>query len=448
MECLKEVIKIPARFVDLVVQQSTVNSIVMKDGVIKEVSTGEIEGVGIRILENTWGFASANSLEKLEGSAERAFRAAKAGEKIAFDGRDGVDDTVCVKPKIDPQDVGFEEKKELLREAFDVTKDYKEVVSSTFSYTDTRTVSQYVNSEDTSINAEYVRTGFFASVFAKSDGRIQVGLERMGATGGLEALEGIGEKAGEASKKAVRLLGAKSAPSGNLSVVMDPLLTGVFVHEALGHAIEADHVIQKESILEGKLETRVASENVDIYDDPTLPGSFGFYFYDNEGTKARKKAVVKDGMLKEFLQSRETASELGVEATGNARAQSFGHSPVVRMSNTYVGRGDFSFDEMLEDIKHGVYLKGSKGGEVDTARGVFQFSAEEGFLIENGELSSPIRDVSLSGETLEILLNIDALGRDFGTSIGFCGKASQVVPVGDGGPHARTTATVGGSNGS
>ena len=448
MDCLKEVIKIPARFVDLVVQQSVINSIVMKDGVIKEVTTGEIEGVGLRILENTWGFASANSLEKLEGSAERAYSAAKAGEKIAFDERDPVDDTVCVKPKIDPLDVGFEEKKELLREAFNETLDYKEVISSTFSYTDTRTVSQYVNSEDTSINAEYVRTGFFASVFAKRGERIQVGLERMGATGGLESLEGVGEKASEACKKAVRLLGAKSAPSGNLSVVMDPLLTGVFVHEALGHAIEADHVIQKESILEGKLGTRVASENVNIYDDPTLPGSFGFYFYDSEGTKARKKAVVEDGMLKEFLQSRETASELGAEATGNARAQSFGHSPVVRMSNTYVGRGDFSFDEMLEDIKYGVYLKGSKGGEVDTARGVFQFSAEEGFLIENGELSSPIRDVSLSGETLKILLNIDALGNDFGTSLGFCGKASQVVPVGDGGPHARTTATVGGQNGS
>ena len=133
--------------------------------------------------------------------------------------------------------------------------------------------------------------------------------------------------------------------------------------------------------------------------------------------------------------------------TGNARAQSFNHPPVVRMSNTYLAQRDFGFDEMLEGIKYGVYLKGSKGGEVDTARGVFQFSAEEGFLIENGELGAGVKDVSLSGETLEILKNIDAVGSDFGTSIGFCGKASQVVPVGDGGPHARTIATVGGQNG-
>jgi TldD protein len=447
MECLEEVIKIPARFVDMMASQTVVNSIVMKDGVVKDVTTGEIEGVGLRILENTWGFASANSLEKLEGGAERAYLGARAGEKIAYDEGDAVVDNVYVKAKIDPLDIGFEEKKELLRDAFGATKDYKEVVSSTFSYTDTRTVSQYVNSDGTSINAEYVRCGFFASVFAKKDGQVQVGLERMGGTGGLEAIEGVAEAARSASLKAVRLLDARSAPSGEFTVVMDPLLTGVFVHEALGHAIEADHVIQKESILEGKLEERIASSTVSIYDDPTLPGSFGFYFYDSEGTKARKKAVVEDGFLREFLHSRETASKLGMEATGNARAQSFNHPPVVRMSNTYVASGDFSFDEMLEDIKYGVYLKGSKGGEVDTARGVFQFSAEEGFLIENGELGAGVRDVSLSGETLEILKNIDAVGSDFGTSIGFCGKASQVVPVGDGGPHARTTASVGGQNG-
>jgi TldD protein len=447
MECLKEGINIPARFVDLISTESVVNSIVMKDGVVKEVTSGEIKGVGLRILENTWGFASANSLVELKGGAERAYRGAKAGEKIAFEPGEAITDTVYISPKIDPRDIGFEEKKELLRDAFNETLDFKEVVSSTFSYTDTRTVSQYVNSEGASITQEYVRTGFFASVFAKSDGQLQVGLERMGGTGGLESIDGTAEAGRSASEKAVRLLSAKGAPSGNFTVVMDPLLTGVFVHEALGHAAEADHVIQNESIIAGMIGERIASEAVDVYDDPTHQASFGFYFYDSEGTKARKKALLKDGVLKEYLHSRETASELGMEPTGNARAQSFNHPPVVRMSNTYLAPRDFGFDEMLEDIKYGVYLKGSKGGEVDTARGVFQFSAEEGFLIENGELGAGLKDVSLSGETLEILKNIDAVGSDFGTSIGFCGKASQVVPVSDGGPHARTTATVGGQNG-
>lgn len=444
---LQKVLEIPARFVDVVLQRSTVNSIVMKDGVIKEVSAGEVEGIGVRVLENTWGFASANSLEDVLDTSKRAYRAAKAGKKIEFKESEAIIDDVRVRPKIDPLKVGFAEKKELLHEAFDATKEYKEVVSSTFSYTDTKVSNQYLNSEGSYINAEYTRIGFFVSVFAKKDGQVQIGMERMGATGGLEALEGSVEKARDASARAIRLLSAAKAPSGGFSVVMDPKLTGVFIHEALGHGVEADHVIQKESILEDKLNESIASELVSVYDDPTIEGSFGFYSYDSEGTKARKKEILKDGVLKEYLHSRETASKLNMESTGNARSQSFNHSPVVRMSNTYLAPKDLAFDEILEDVKYGIYLKGSKGGEVDTARGVFQFNAEEGFLIENGELTKPVKDVSLSGETLEILKNIDAVGRDFDTNIGFCGKASQVVPVGDGGPHIRTFATVGGQNG-
>ncbi|MEE8403712.1 MAG: TldD/PmbA family protein, partial [Candidatus Hydrothermarchaeaceae archaeon] len=447
MAGLEKILEMPARFVDVIVQRSAVNSIVMKDGVIKEVSAGEVEGIGVRILENTWGFASANSLEDVLGAAKRAHRAAKLGKKIEFGEVKAIIDDVRVRPKIDPQDVGFEEKCEVLRKAFDAASECKEVVSSTFSYVDANTGTQYMNSEGSRINAEYVRVGFFASVFAKKDGQVQVGMERVGGMGGLEVIEGSTEGARDASARAVRLLDAAGAPSGVFSVVMDPLLTGVLIHEALGHAVEADHVIQKESILEDKLNESIASEFVNVYDDPTIEGSFGFYFYDSEGTKARKKAVLEGGVLKEYLHSRETASELNMDGTGNARSQSFSHAPVVRMSNTYLAPGDSEFDEMLEDVKYGVYLKGSKGGEVDTARGVFQFSAEEGFLIENGELTKPLKDVSLSGETLEILKNIDAVGRDFDMHIGFCGKASQTVPVGDGGPHIRTLATVGGQNG-
>lgn len=447
MNELSKVLKIPARFVDVVHQRSVVNSIVMKDGVIKDISSGEIEGIGVRVLENTWGFSSANSEKDVLKMAKGAYHAAKSGKKIEFLEADGITDDVSVKPKIDPLTVGIEEKGDILRRAFDATKEFKEVVSSTFSYSDIKSSYRYLSSEGTIINSEYVRVGFFASVFAKKDGKFQIGLERSGATGGLESLKDSSELSKEASERALRLLDAGQAPSGTFTVVIDPLLTGVFIHEALGHCVEGDHIIQNESVLEDKLNESIASELVNVYDDPTLEGSFGFYFYDSEGTKARKKAILKNGVLKEYLHSRETASRMNMEPNGNARAQSFNYSPVVRMSNTYLAPGDFKFEEMLEGIKNGIYLKGSKGGEVDTARGVFQFSAEEGFLIENGELTRPVRDVSLSGETLKILKNIDAVGSKFKTNIGFCGKASQTVPVGDGGPHIRTLATVGGQNG-
>ncbi|MFQ5888120.1 MAG: TldD/PmbA family protein, partial [Candidatus Hydrothermarchaeales archaeon] len=277
------------------------------------------------------------------------------------------------------------------------------------------------------------------------DGKVQFGSERLGGTGGMEAIADCERSARVAAEKAIRLLTADEPPSGNFDVVLDPHLTGVFIHEALGHAAEADHILQDESILKGKLGEEIASNLVTVYDDSTLDGSFGFYSYDSEGIKGEKTTLIEEGILKSYLHSRETSSRLDQKNTGNARAQSFGHQPIVRMSNTYIKPGDHDFEELFDGIKRGIYLKGSKGGEVDTARGVFQFSAEEGFLIEKGEVTRAIKDVALSGETLEILRRISALGKDFDLSIGFCGKAGQAVPVGDGGPHIRTFATVGGA---
>jgi TldD protein len=444
VEELQKILETPARFVDIVVQQAWENHIVLKDGVARDISSGETSGIGIRVLDKTWGFASSNSLRDARAMVERAYKMAKTGKRIEFGEAPAVRDKVKISPKIDPAEVGLEEKKEILRAGEEATREYKEVVSSTFSYIDSKISYHYMNSEGSDIEAEYTRVGIFTSVFAKKDGKIQAGSERMGATGGLEFLEGVENGARKASQRAVRLLDAGEAPGGNFKVVLDPKLTGVFIHEALGHAMEADHIIQGESILEGKLKDRIGSELVTVYDDPTLQGSFGFYFYDSEGTKARKKAILREGVLMQYLHSRETSSKLGQENTGNARAQGFGYPPIVRMSNTYLSQGDFEFEEMIEDIDRGVYLKGSKGGEVDTARGIFQFSAEEGFIIENGEIGEAIRDVALSGETLHILKEIDAVGKDFNLHIGFCGKGSQLVPVANGGPHIRTFATVGG----
>ncbi len=443
---IEKVLDTPARYVDVTIQGIENTSVVWKDGVAKDISTGSTAGMSIRVLDVGWGFASSNMLGDAHALAERAYKMAKRGKReIPFQEAKPVRDDVCVKPKIDFDDTPLMDKREILRRALDAVSGVKEVVSTSFSYYDSKITSIFANSEGSWIKASYPRVGVFSSVYVKRDGKLQVGFERLGATAGLEALEGVEESAREAAEKALRLLDAREAPAGEFKVVLDPKLTGVFIHEALGHAAEADHIIQGESILAGMIGKQVASELVTIYDDPTLPNSFGFYFYDSEGTKARKKALVKNGLLMEFLHSRETASALGQEATGNARSQGFSHQPIVRMSNTYMGKGDVDFEELI-DLKKGVYLKGSKGGEVDPTRGVFQFSAEEGFLIEDGEITTPIKDVALSGSTLEILKCVDGVGRDFGVHIGFCGKAMQSVPVGDGGPHMRTTATVGGTS--
>ena len=443
---LEKVFQLPARFIDVNFQSAGITNINTKDGVAKDISVGETSGFGIRVLDRVWGFASSNDPEGLLDAAKRAYKAAKEGkEKIHFSPRKGVQDTVSTKVGIPPANVALEDKVELGARAFDSIKGSKHVVSSSFTYVDATVKGFYSSSEGTNIEWESTRTAFLASVFAKKDGTLQVGSERIGATAGFEFLKEPEAVARKAAEKAIRLLKARDAPSGRFTVVLDPLLTGVFVHEALGHAVEADHVLQGDSILEDRIGEKIASGLVNIYDDPTVEGSFGFYFYDGEGTKARRTTLIENGVLKGYLHSRESSSALGMENTGNARSQGFDYPPIVRMSNTFLKPGNFALEELFEDIDHGVYLLGSKGGEVDPAKGVFQFSAEEGFLIEKGELSDPLKDVALSGETLKILKDIDAVGREFSSHIGFCGKDGQAVPVGDGGAHVRTKAAVGGA---
>lgn len=443
---IEKALELPARFIDINYQTSSITNIVTKDGTAKDISVGENQGFGVRVLDKVWGFASSNDPLDLLDAAKRALKAAKRGDgKIKFSPVDGVRDRVKTRAKIDPAKVSFEEKIDLGARAFDSIKNHGSVVSSQFTYIDSNVSGLYTNSEGTEIEWESTKVAFIGGVFAKKNAALQFGSERAGATAGFEFIKNPEELAKKAADKAERLLNAKAAPSGRFKVVCDPLLTGVFIHEALGHAVEADHIIQGESILEGRLDEAIASEQVTVYDDPTIEGSFGFYFYDNEGTKARKTTLIEDGRLRRYLHSRETSSTLEMENTGNARAQGFDYLPIVRMSNTLLEPRDLSLEELFEGIDYGVYLMGSKGGEVDPAKGVFQFSAEEGFLIENGKLSTPIKDVALSGEILTILKEIDGVGREFDSHIGFCGKEGQSVAVGDGGAHIRTVATVGGS---
>ena len=174
-----------------------------------------------------------------------------------------------------------------------------------------------------------------------------------------------------------------------------------------------------------------------LVDDATIPRGFGSFPIDDEGVPTTRKTLIRDGVLSDFILNRETAAELSMNPNGGARAQSYSSSPIVRMSNTMIGGRDLSFEELIEDIQYGVSAKGTKGGQVDTVRGSFQFSAQQAFLIEKGEITIQLRDVSLSGMTLEIMKNIDGVGKDekLGDP-GFCGKG-QMVPVGDGGPHIR-----------
>jgi TldD protein len=240
--------------------------------------------------------------------------------------------------------------------------------------------------------------------------------------------------------------------------VLDPELAGVFIHEAVGHAAEADLVLENSSILAGKIGEQIASQHVTVYDDPTMH-EYGYYPFDAEGVPAKRTTLIDRGVLTSYLHSRETAGRLGGgsgngcddgsgsggSGGGNARAQGCS-IPIPRMSNTFIANRDMRFEEIIEELRDGVYLKGSRGGQVNTGEGIFQFNAELGYVVRNGEICEMLRDVSLSGQTLEILKNITAVGDDLAFHSGRCGKSGQAVPVSDGSPHILVSrAVVGGS---
>ncbi|MBR3214608.1 MAG: TldD/PmbA family protein [Methanosphaera sp.] len=435
-------------YADIRAGESINNSIVMKDSKIDNVDTGNDFSIGIRVLQNgAWGFAYTTDINKVQEAADKATMLAnQLSSDVELSQTKANEDRVKTNAKIQIEDLTIEDKINLIKEADDAAK-IDGIVSTNISFSESQSNSILLSTDGTNIQSENNRIVLSMNSVADNGQVMQFGHESIGGVQGFELiensdLESFGRRI---SEKALSLLDAKQAPSGDFPVIFDPELTGVFIHEALGHASEADIILRNDSILKDKIGQKIGSELITVVDDATRKDGFGHFAYDVEGSNSNKNVLVENGVLKTVLSSRESAKKLGLESSGNARS-SIKNQPLVRMSNTYIKPGDSSFDEMIEDMHEGIYLKGSRGGQVDTGKGIFQFNAVEAYKIENGELSTHLRDVSLSGSTLDILNNVDAVGSDFKLNVGFCGKDGQTVPVGDGGPHIRVSkATVGGA---
>ena len=252
-------------------------------------------------------------------------------------------------------------------------------------------------------------------------------------------MENQEEKAERAVRRASELLDAEPAQGGKLTVIVDPELSGVFAHEAFGHLSEADFLFENERLLDiMKLGRHFGSEALNIVDEPCIAGEGGFYLYDDEGVAATKTYLIKEGKLVGRLHSRETAAKMGEKITGNARAINYEYPPIVRMSNTYVERGEKNKEEMISEVKDGIYARGFRGGQTNLE--MFTFAPEEGFIIQNGTLGKRIRDFNLTGNIFTTFSQIDAVGNDvvLFTGPGGCGKDGQSpLSVSTGGPHIR-----------
>jgi TldD protein len=425
-------------------------SIILDNGRIEEISKNFTRGAGVRALcGGSWGYTAVEGEIDLKHGIE-------AASKLAFSmnantPKESVE-LVSVNPpeiknlpeiRLDPRDVTIEEKVDLLM-SIEANAKVKGVHSTEVTYMESEFKIEYQSSDGLECEYELLNVGFAVSAVASENGEYQAGREsRFGYGYELFEKENVMELASIAGNTAVELLKAKTPKGGEMPVLLDQELAGVFVHEAVGHASEADLVLEGDSILGNRIGKQIAAPLITIIDDPTLH-EFGYYPFDAEGVQSKKTEIIREGVLNSYLHSRETAAKLG-GTPGNCRAQGYS-MPVVRMSNTFIDNGDARFEEMLEELRDGIYLIGSRGGQVNTGEGIFQFNAEKGYIIRNGELTKLVRDVSLSGKILEILNHVTLVGNDMKITAGRCGKAGQIIPVSDGSPHlAISKALVGGS---
>lgn len=252
----------------------------------------------------------------------------------------------------------------------------------------------------------------------------------------------------DALRQAQINLGSVAAPAGQMDVVLGPGWPGVLLHEAIGHGLEGDFIRKGTSAFTGMIGERVASPGVTVVDDGSLPGLRGSLTLDDEGTPTTRTTLIEDGILKGFMQDRMNARLLGVPATGNGRRESFAHAPMPRMTNTFMISGDKDPDEILSDLKDGIYATNFGGGQVDITSGKFVFQCTEAYRVRNGKVEEPLKGVTLIGDGPTVLTQIRHIGNDMelDPGIGVCGKAGQGVPVGVGQPTLYVeNLTIGGS---
>ncbi len=441
-------------FAEVFVEDKRSSSAMLDDGRVEELSSGRDRGAGIRVVVGeTTGFAHTADLtdDGLRAAAEAAAAAARTGgggvREVALTRQDTASRPAAA---ILPETVAKGAKVDLLRRADAAARaEGGSIKQVRARYGDSRRQILVANSDGLLASDDQVRTLFVVSTVAFGDTGMQTGYESVGRTVGFELFDRyeVDDIARTAARRAITKLAARPAPSGTLPVVIGPGGGGVLFHEACGHGLEKDLVDKGASVFRGRLGKQVASPLVTLVDDGTMAEEWGFYAIDDEGTPAQRNVLIEDGVLTDYMWDHLRSRKEGRPRSGNGRRQSYQHLPMVRMTNTYLLGGDGDPTDIVASTGNGVYVSSLGGGQVNTATGDFVFGMTEAYLIENGEITEPIREGNLIGNGPKVLGDIDAVGNDFSMGHpGTCGKDGQGVPVGDGVPTLRVTAlTVGGT---
>jgi TldD protein len=437
-------------FAELYAEERTGFGLSVDDRSVERPQSGRELGASVRVVEGDstyFGYVDGLAEEDLLRVADSVAQALR-GEARAPAAVAALEPAEAHPIGRRPEEVEAGAKADLLRACDEAARATSgEVAQVRIGYAETRRRVEVFGSDDRSGADDRTRIRLGAQVVARRNGRVETGTDTLGGHAGWELLEGNPERVAEsAARKALTLLDARDAPAGRLAVVVGNGFGGVLLHEAVGHGLEADAIQKRASVYAGKLGEQLAEPFVTAYDDGRREGEWGSDGIDDEGTPTRRTTVIEDGRLTSYLYDLLRARKDGVESTGNGRRESFRHLPIPRMTNTYFAPGDASKEDLIASIDRGLYAVSFGGGQVEPATGDFVFGVSEGYLIENGEVTAPVRGATLVGNGLEALRAVDGIADDLEIATGFCGKGGQSVPAGVGQPHVRIRElTVGGT---
>ena len=431
-----------ADYIEAHLEESRASHITYRGRILESIGKTTAIGGNVRALvRGGWGFVSFNDINELPGKVEMAVRQAQLvghEESKLAPTEPAVEVVEIPETGKNPAVIPLAEKKQLLDEYNDVIWKTSGIQTSIINYVDSHKKTVFLDSKGSHITQERADVALRMVAVATKNGEVQQVGVSIGGRDDFSVMLGLHSKAEEIARRAVELLSAPQIKGGEYTVVLDPVLAGVFVHEAFGHLSESDFVYENDRLREiMALGKKFGSPHLNIVDTATLPGLRGSYKYDDEGTAARKTYLIKEGELVGRLHSKETAAKMNEEPTGNARAIDYRYPPIVRMTNTYIEPDSASFEDIIGDIKEGVYAKNWYGGV--TSMEMFTFSAGEAYMIRNGKIAETIRPVVLTGNVFDTLKNIDAIGNDLDMNQGGgCGKGGQSpLPCSNGSPHIR-----------
>lgn len=432
-----------ADYCDVRYETEEMNRIMYQGKEVQEAASTFTRGGIVRACyRGGWGYSVFNNLENLDSYVKTACENAKhaAREKTLLAEIPIIDAEYPVTMVNDFRTVSFDEKLKTLTQLNNEVLGFDEKIqSSNTGYSDSFRTVWFASSEGTWFMEERPNLVGFVVAIAGDGSLVQRAMESVRSTNDYSAFLSLKEKVSTVGQRSIDLLKAPSCEGGTFPVILNQRLAAVFIHEAFGHLSEADHLAENKKLMEIlKVGRPMGPKNLSVVDDGTWASAAGTHMIDDEGTPTKKNYLIKNGVISGFLHSRETAKQMGMEPTGNARAINMGFHPIVRMRNTYIEGGSDNFDDMIKDIDDGYYACDMFGGM--TAIEQFTFSSAYGYRIRNGKLGELVRDIVLTGNVFETLDNIDKIGNDFilTSSGGGCGKGGQApLPCTFGSPHIR-----------